>query len=344
MKRILITVAVLLMVLTASAAFADSALQAHFLDVGQGDAAIVICEGQTLVIDGGTPASSSLMFSYLRNTLGIEHIDHMIATHPHDDHIGGLAGALNACTVGAIYSPVKDYDSDAFRALKKYADKQGVEITVPVAGDVFAVGGALVQIFSDGSAYNTTNNQSIIARIEHGENSFLFMGDAEAAPEYDLTEGQWPIESDVLKVGHHGSDNASGQDFLRRVSPEYAVISVGAGNTYGHPAEAVVTRLQDAGAEVYRTDHHGHIVFSSDGKSLTVTTGKDHQDQQPEKGPEQSPMPEIDAPYIGNSNTRKYHRSTCSSVDDMKEEHKVPLMSVQEAEQNGYVGCKRCMK
>ena len=128
-------------------AIADG-LTMRFLDVGQADAAILTCEGKTLMIDGGNVGDSDFIFSYLKNTMKLSHIDYMIATHPHEDHIGGLSAALNACTVGVLYSPVSEYESKPFSSLLKYADRQGIELTVPHDGDSFNLGDTDVQILS----------------------------------------------------------------------------------------------------------------------------------------------------------------------------------------------------
>lgn len=247
-------------------------LTIHFLDVGQADSAIIICDGNTLMIDGGNSADSSLIFSYLRNTLKIDHIEYMIATHPHEDHIGGLAGALNACTVGTLYSPVTEYDSRPFQSLKKYADKQGVPISIPSVGDSFSLGGATVQFVSPAKDYSDINDLSLVARITYGNTSFLFTGDAQTDAEHDMVDALFDLESTLLKVGHHGSDTSSTYVFLRDIMPKYAVISVGSENTYGHPTEAVLSRLSDAGATIFRTDLHGTIICSSDGNTLSFTT------------------------------------------------------------------------
>lgn len=119
---------------------AESNFEIHFLDVGQGDSAIIICDDRCMLIDGGESGYSPLVFSYLTDTLGIEHIDYMIATHPHDDHIGGLSAALNACTVGEIYSSVSEYESKAFSSFVKYVVKQGKELVQPVVGDTKQLG------------------------------------------------------------------------------------------------------------------------------------------------------------------------------------------------------------
>ena len=184
-------------------------MEVHFIDVGQGDAAVILCEGEVLMIDGGNAADSRCIYSYLREQLRIAHIDYMIATHPHEDHIGGLPGALNACSVGKIYSPVAEYDSDAFRALLTYAAKQGLALTVPMAGDGFHVGSADVQFLSPGREFASENDLSLVVRITYGETALLFAGDAEWEAEREMVAAGYDLSADLLKVGHHGSETSS---------------------------------------------------------------------------------------------------------------------------------------
>lgn len=250
--------------------YAESKFEIHFLDVGQADAAIIICDDAVMLIDGGNSGDSSLIYSYLKNTLEIEHIDYMIASHPHEDHIGGLSGALNACTVGKVYSPVLDYDSKAFRSLVKYTTKQGKTLTIPTPGDTFSLGSAEVQILGPLKDYESVNDQSIIVRIVYGKTSFLFTGDAEWDAEHDLVDAGYELDSTLLKVGHHGSDTSSAYVFLREVMPEYAIISVGEDNSYGHPTENVLSKFRDAGSEVHRTDLEGTIICYSDGNTIEL--------------------------------------------------------------------------
>jgi len=268
-------VCLLSLFLCASAVGDESGFCIHFIDVGQADAAVIICDGEVLMIDGGNTGDSSLIYSYLTRTLGLEHIDYMIGTHAHEDHIGGLAGALNACTVGTVYAPVTEYDSEAFGDFKKYVQKQGLEITVPTVGDTFNVGSATVQFLSPAYQYADTNDTSIVVRIVYGNTSFLFTGDAEWEPEHDMVDSGYDLSATLLKVGHHGSDTSTSYVFLREIMPQYAVISVGKGNSYGHPTEDTLSRLRDADVIVYRTDIQGDIICYSDGNLLMFVTEKD---------------------------------------------------------------------
>ena len=262
---------VILVCLVASAS-AKSDFTIHFIDVGQADAALIICDGEVLMIDGGNASDSSLIYSYLTNTLGIEHIDYMIATHAHEDHIGGLSGALNACTVGKVYSPVTEYDSKTFNSFIKYVHIQGLEVTVPTVGNIFNLGSATVQFLSPKYMYANTNDTSIVVKIVYGNTSFIFTGDAEWEPEHDMVDSGYDLSATLLKVGHHGSNSSSCYVFLREIMPQYAVISVGEDNSYGHPTEDTLSRLRDVGAIVYRTDLHGDIICHSDGEKLTFET------------------------------------------------------------------------
>ena len=246
----------------------------YFVDVGQGDAAVVVCDGKTLVIDGGTDEGGDALCTYLRNTLQPAQIDYMIATHPHADHIGGLSGALNYASVGTAYCPVTTGTTETFQSFVKYLAQRGKQITVPTAGETFALGGAQVQILGPLRRAEDSNDNSIVLKVSFGATSFLFTGDAERAEEQDLLNAGVNLQSTVLKVGHHGSDTSTSYPFLRAVAPQYAVISVGTGNSYGHPTEAVLSRLRDAGVTTFRTDMQGEITAVSDGQTVNFSTAK----------------------------------------------------------------------
>lgn len=249
-------------------------LTIHFLDVGQGDAAIIQCDGEAMMIDGGPSAASSFVYSYLRNTLKLTLLDYMIATHPHEDHIGGLAGALNAVPVDLILSPITNGDTPPFQALKKYADLQGTPIVVPYEGDQFRLGDAMVYVLHCWPDAWSINDMSIVVRIVYGDTSFMFTGDAEYMSEYMMIDSGMDLKSDVLKVGHHGSSSSSTAEFLQAVSPEYAVISCGKDNDYKHPRPEPLETLKGMQIELFRTDMQGTIICHSDGQSITFETEK----------------------------------------------------------------------
>lgn len=310
-------------------------LEVHFMDVGQADAALVICDGHYMLIDGGNAEDSDLVYSYLERR-GAKHLDCMVATHAHEDHIGGLSGALNYASVDAALCPVTEYSSKVFRNMVKYLEEQGKSITVPRPGDSFDLGSAQVEILGPVREYDDANNTSIVLRIDYGETSFLFTGDMETGAEGDLLDSGADVSATVLKAGHHGSDTSTGYRFLREVMPEYAVISVGEGNKYGHPDHEVLSRFRDAGTEVYRTDMQGHIVAKSDGKTVTFTTEK-------EADTATNPTSNSDLQtYIGNAGSKKFHLPDCASAKNIQEDKRVEFDSRVQAIAAGYEPCGRC--
>ena len=290
-----------------------------FLDVGNGDAAIVTCDGESMIIDGGPPGAAQLLYARARS---LKEIRYVVATHPHDDHIGGLASVFNAAPVGVMLSPVTHWDSEAFRAIETYAGSQGASIVVPSEGDVFALGSADVTIlhcYPEAADFNI-NDMSICLRVDYGDLSVLFTGDAEATSEYMMIDSGLPLQADILKVGHHGSDTSSTAEFIQAVSPSWAVISVGEDNDMGLPSPVVLETLALAGVPVLRTDYSGTITWEDSWDTSRVE----------------------DAAYIGNRNSKKFHRASCPSVDRMNEENKVGFSSRNAAILEGYEPCKNC--
>ena len=302
---------------------ARAELEVHFLDIGQGDAALVICDGESMLIDSGPAKASQFLFSYLREKT--EKLDVVVATHPHDDHIGGMAAALNAVPVGVIYSPVTAWNSISWENMAKYAEAQGIPIVVPGEGNCFSLGGAVVTILYCWPEAWDENDMSIVLRLDYADTGFLFTGDAEEMSEDMMLSDNAPLKADVLKVAHHGSRWSSHPDFISAVSPAWAVISCGEGNDHGHPHEEVISALK--GATILRTDQMGTIVFSSDGTHLTVSTEK---------------RPEARTVYVGNRKTMKFHRPDCESLADMADSNKVPLAVREDAIEMGYRACGKC--
>ena len=310
-------------------------LQVHFIDVGQADAALGICDGHYMLIDGGNAEDSDLVYSYLERH-GAKNLDYMVASHAHEDHIGGLSGALNYAKVDTALCPVTEYSSKVFQNMVKYLEQQGKSLTVPAPGDKFDLGSARVEILGPVQEYDDTNNTSIVLRIDYGETSFLFTGDMETGAEKDLLESGADVRATVLKAGHHGSDTSTGYQFLREVSPRYTVISVGEGNKYGHPSDEVLSRFRDAGTEVYRTDMQGHVIAESDGKTVTFRTEKEADTATNPTGNSTLQM------YVGNSGSKKFHFSDCASAKNIQEDKKVVFLTRLQAVLEGYEPCGRC--
>ena len=247
----------------------NSTFSVKFIDVGQADAALIECDGHYMLIDGGNKDDSSLMYSLLERQ-NISHLDIVVGSHAHEDHIGGLSGALNFATTDLVLCPVTEHDSVAFRDFKKYAIENGNGIVVPEVGDTYNLGSATITILG-ANANEDDNNRSIILKVKYGKTSFLFTGDAEREAEQAVLNSDVDLSATVLKVSHHGSADSTTYPFLREVMPEYAVISVEKNNDYNHPSESVLSRLSDADVKIYRTDLYGDIIFTSDGENITVS-------------------------------------------------------------------------
>lgn len=253
----------------------DSVLEVHYIDVGQGDATLILSDGQAMLIDAGDNGRGTAIQSYLTSQ-GVETLDYVIGTHPDSDHIGGLDVVLYKFDCGTVILPDYEKDTKTYDDVIQTMKQKNYEITYPVVGMQYALGEAAFTIVAPNDTYgNNGNNYSVAILLTHGANRFLFTGDAEEKSEEDMLANGMDLDADVFKAAHHGSDTANTEAFLDEVDPEYVVISCGEGNSYGHPHAETLNRLRAMGIKVFRTDEQGTIVASSDGKSITFNAAPD---------------------------------------------------------------------
>ncbi len=271
MKKTLLKIFfILLFTFLTTSIFAE--LKVHFIDVGQAESILIQCDGENLLLDGGNKSDSSLIYSYLKK-YEIAKLKYVINSHPHEDHVGGLSGALNFAKAEKVFSSYSEYESKAFNDFVKNVQKQNLQLEILIAGDELTLGNAKIKVLAPINYDDKTNNNSYVLHIVYDEISFLFTGDMEFDEERTLLDLDLIPQCTVLKVAHHGSENATSYRLLRSVLPKFAVISVGQNNPYDHPSKDVLSKLHDAKTTVFRTDLNGDIIFSSsDGKTLEVLT------------------------------------------------------------------------
>ena len=334
----------------AAAPTSGTKLKVHYIDVGQGDSEFIeLPNGKTILIDAGNPENGQQIISYIK---GLKHdkIDYLVATHPHADHIGGMAAVINSFNIGSFYAPKVTTTTQTYKSLISALQSKKLGIHVAKAGtNMFKAGNLSADIIAPVSISGDDLNQySAVIMLTYGDNRFLFTGDAGEPSESQITAD---VKADVLKVGHHGSSTSTSQAFLNKVKPKYAVIEVGTGNSYGHPTAATLSKLQAIGATIYRTDKDGTIIFTSDSHTITVDKkASGVKENAPPKASSKaatakSTTPKAASPLTDNQSVTvyitdtgsKYHRAGCKYLKKSKH-----AISLKDAKAQGYGPCGIC--
>lgn len=330
-------------------------LKVHFIDVGQADSILVQDGSSTMLIDAGNNADSDLIVNYLKQQ-GVNKIDYLIGTHPHEDHIGGMDVVINTFDIGTVYMPKVTSNTETFEDVVTAIKNKDMTITSPVPGSSFNLTDSTCTILApNNNSYEDLNDYSIVIKLVHGGVSFLLTGDAETVSENEMLAKGYDVAATVLKIGHHGSNSSTSDTFLKKVNPKYAVISVGKGNDYGHPEAVTLNKLSNAGIKVYRTDESGTIVATSDKTNVTFDKGPsavapNKQEPTPVIKPTATPKPTVvptQAPPANNDRTvywtpsgKSYHYSKdCSTLSRSKTILSGPLSECPKSDP-----CDKCVK
>lgn len=340
--------AVLLFLMISLHADASAELSVQFLDVGQGLAVLAQNGEQTLLYDGGGRDSSSFVIAYLKQR-GITSIDYLVNSHYDEDHLAGLLGCLKVFDVKHVIVSEYEHESELCHSFFDTISEQSIETEYAISGRQYSLGESCFEILSDSGYGTEDNDKSVVIRIVNGNNQFLLTGDAEYECEQNILNSGMEIKSDVLCVGHHGSNDSTSYCFLDAVDPEYAVISCGKYNSYGHPGQDTMNKLQERAINLYRTDEQGSITAVSDGNTIVwnmescndYSAGLKENNTVPaadEKNADQS-----EADYIGNIKSHVFHYTWCGSAAKMKEKNKLYFTGTsQDLIDMGYRSCNNC--
>lgn len=318
----------------------------QMLDVGQGLCLLIESDGHYMIYDGGGRDHSSFVVSYLTKQCKIDHIDLMVASHYDEDHIAGLVGVMNTIPVEQVICPDYSAETQIYQSFMDTAKEKDLSLIHPSEKDLFHLGDANIEIVNDGSVTSESDNDhSIACTITYGKTKILVTGDCEEAAEISMINYGKSIQSDIYVAGHHGSATSSSEAFLQEVSPKDVLISCGAGNTYGHPAESMLERIASIKANLYRTDKQGTIILHADKKSYWF-------DQEPcddwtpgvyVEQTKETPVNAADYKYILNTNSKLIHKPDCESVLKMSDKNKEYTNSdIKSLEEAGYRPCHNC--
>lgn len=329
-------------------------LRVHFIDVGQGDSTLIEKDGHFMLIDAGERDQGQNVVSYLKKQ-GVEKLDYVIGTHPHSDHIGGMEAVIREFDIGRVILPEKEHTTKIYERLLDAIEDKNIKVTLPRVGDSYELGGASFQILAPNRDYgDNLNNWSVGIRLIYGKNSFVLCGDAEKEAEADMAANGLNLKADVLKLSHHGSSTSSSDRFMDLVDPDYAVISCGKNNDYGHPHKEILEMLKKRRIKAFRTDRLGTIVAVSDGTKVTFPGIKGETGERgggtlgTESGVNTSSTQEAKPgsgirEYVVNTNTKKFHLPDCKSAASIRPENREECSGTRdELIGMGYEPCRIC--
>lgn len=312
----------------------NSVLEVHFMDVGQGASALLVCDGEAMLIDGGSDDKGTAVQLYLMKRQ-VQKLNYIIGTHPDADHIGGLDVAIYKFRPDTLFLSGQESDSKAYRDVLDAAEEISCPVTVPGVGDWYSLGSARFLFVGPIHEYADRNDNSLVVLLEHGQNRFLFGADAGEKAEHDMVSAGMDLDVDVYLASHHGSADSSSKEFLEAMTPEAAVISCGSNNPYGHPHAETLNLLREMGVAVYRTDEQGSISVVSDGETCVWNCAP----SDTWKAGERTGAPQ--APYIGNKRNQKLHRADCYGKLPA-ERNQVLFETLEEAKEKGFTEEKQC--
>ena len=351
-------------------------MEAHFIDVGQGDATLIKCGEHAMLIDAGDDSKGTAIQNYLKKQK-VEKLDYLVLTHPDSDHIGGAPTIITKFDIKKVFVSNYEKDNKSYQKLIQALDDKDLKYTTPRVGSRYYLGTASITTLAPNKEYDNPNDSSISLIIKNGDNKFIFSGDAGEDAEKDILENDIDISADVYHVAHHGSKTSTSKEFIKAINPGYAVISCAEGNSYGHPHAETLNTLRMRGVKVYRTDEEGSIIATADGKKITfnvpesetwkagepagstnaaksstekTTQPSDAQDGQSsnkevapevkESTPEASTSNTTELTYVLNVKTMKFHKPSCNSLPTAN--RKDSSESRESIIAQGYVPCKKC--
>ena len=318
----------------------DAKLTVHFIDVGQGDCILMESGGEFVLIDSGERDYSDRVTDYIKEQ-GANKLSYVIATHPHSDHVGGMRSILNSIGADNFITKESDSDTYAWTKLLKTVEEKGIQYFDAEVGDSYTFGEAEFTIMGPISdSYEEYNSASVVTKVTCGDISFLLTGDSDNVSNNEMMDAGENLRADVLKLGHHGSNDATSSRFLQAVDPMFAVISCGKNNDYGHPHKETMDRLSLIGCQTFRTDTQGTIVAETDGTKLRITTAFDDAGGNYTSGDKRHDISLLNP--VGNKSSMLFHDPICEGVRTMNPEHMVELSSREEAIEQGYAPCPVC--